>query len=105
MQPLEFSLGIKDSEMIESRTRKSGSHQRPFRRPETIPGKLLSSRARFRFVSGINRKPALGLSLKRKPIGGLTIQKCQLFSGRVSYLFVPPTLRDTAGHAGRPGTQ
>lgn len=74
MQPCEFSLGIKGSEMIESRTRqKPGSHQRPFRRPETIPGKLLSSRARFRFVSGINRKPALGLSLKRKPIGGLTI--------------------------------
>ncbi|MGD9564258.1 MAG: hypothetical protein AB7F88_18910, partial [Pyrinomonadaceae bacterium] len=41
------------------------------------------SRARFRFVSGINRKPVLGLSQKRKLIGGQTIKKCQLFSGRV----------------------
>lgn len=73
MQTFEFSLGIWGSEMIESRTRQSGSRERPFRRPETIPGRLLSSRAGFRFVSGINRKLISGLCNKRKLIGGQTI--------------------------------
>lgn len=90
MQPFEFSLGIKGSEMIESSetnkkpdSTKPGSCNRPFRRPKTIPGGLLSSRARFRFVFGIDRKPIVGLSINCKPIGGQTIRKCQLFSGRV----------------------
>ena len=74
MQPFEFSLGIKGLR----NERRAGSENPTltsdyFVTPETIPGRLLSSRARFRFVSHINRKPALGLSLKRKPIGGLTI--------------------------------
>lgn len=74
MQPFEFSLGIWGSEMIESRTPTgSGSRTRPFRRPETIPGRLLSSRAGFRFVSGIHRKLISGLCNKRKLIGGQTI--------------------------------
>lgn len=84
MQSFEFSLGILGSRIIESRTQKSGSRLPTFRRPETIPRKLLSSRARVRFASGINRKPTLGLSLKCKLIGGQTIKKCQLFSGRVT---------------------
>ncbi|MGD9560952.1 MAG: hypothetical protein AB7F88_01885, partial [Pyrinomonadaceae bacterium] len=51
------------------------------------------SRARFRFVSGINRKPVLGLSQKRKLIGGQTIKKCQLFSGRVTGYALPRLAR------------
>lgn len=74
MQPFEFSLGIWGSEIIdEPDSPKSGSCKRPFRHPETIPGNLLSSRARFRFVSGIHRKLISGLCKKRKLIGGQTI--------------------------------
>ena len=74
MQPFEFSLGIKGSEITQKPDpERSGSAVTLFRHPETIPGKLLSSRARFRFVSGINRKSALGLFQKRKLIGGQTI--------------------------------
>ena len=73
MQPFEFSLGMSGSEIIKKPDHESPALKRPFRRPETIPGKLLSSRARFRFVSGINRKPTLGLFLKCKLIGGQSI--------------------------------
>ncbi|MGH8500419.1 MAG: hypothetical protein ACRERV_16660, partial [Methylococcales bacterium] len=88
MQPFEFSSGIKGSEIIKKPDRKSPAQTSDyFVTPETIPGKLLSSRARFRFVSGFNRKLTSGLNKKCKLIGGLTIKKCQLFSGRVSVLF------------------
>lgn len=81
MQAFEFSLGIEGSEMIKKSRPERPAHNESLRHPETIPGELLSSRARVRFVSGIDRKPALGLFPKRKLIGGLNHKKCQLFPG------------------------
>jgi hypothetical protein len=99
MQPFEFSLGIEGSEMIQKAGPERPAHNESIRRPETIPGKLLESLARVSFVSGIDRKPALGLFQKGKPIGGLNHKKCQLFSGRY-------TLRDKkdSGTGGTSGT-
>lgn len=73
MQTFEFSLGMWGSEMIQKAGPERPAHNESLRRPETIPGRLLSSRAGFRFVSGINRKPISGLCKKRKLIGGQTI--------------------------------
>lgn len=87
MRASEFSLGIKGPEITQKAGPESPAHVTLFRHPETIPGELLESLARFRFVSGINRKPVLGLFQKCKLIGGLTIKKCQLFSGRVKRRF------------------
>jgi len=98
MQPFEFSLGIEGSEMIQKAGPERPAHNESIRRPETIPGKLLESLARFRFVSGIDRKPALGLFQKGKPIGGLNHKKCHFFQD--------DTLRGTkrtAGQAGQAG--
>jgi hypothetical protein len=73
MQPFEFSLGIWGSEITQKPDPEKSGSATLLRRPETIPGKLLSSRARFRFVSGIHRKPISGLCRNRKLIGGQTI--------------------------------
>ena len=86
MQPFEFSLGIGGSEIIQEPVTQCPALKcelsRKYelsRRPETIPGQLLSSSASFRFVSGIKCKPISGLGTICKPIGGLTIKTVNLF--------------------------
>lgn len=68
----KFFLGMAGSDVIgKSRTQKDPARMTLHHHPEIIPGKLLSSRARVRVISGLKCKPTLGLILKCKSMQGL----------------------------------
>ena len=71
MQQFEFFLGIRGSEAIQKAEPYGPASGELLRHPEIIPGELLSSSARFRFISHVNCKPHSGLNLNCKLIGGL----------------------------------
>ena len=68
----KFFLGMVVSDVIgKSRTQTGPARMTLHRHPEIIPGKLLSSRARVRFISDFQCKSTLGLILKCKSMQGL----------------------------------
>ena len=71
MQQFEFFLGIRGSEAIQKAEPYGPASGELLRHPEIIPGRLLSSRACFRFISMGHCKPHSGLKMNCKSIGGL----------------------------------